>query len=383
MRFGKVILAAFLLVSVFNCVDAGAQNLNSSGQIRILNNYGSIPFEDGRTVIAEIVFTGLDKSETDFQKMLRDGQASIKVDDLFHGYKVSRAVKALKKGLLREGYLTAEIVALGEQLPNNQMRLVFEIKNAALAQVSEIRFVGNKAVSNKEYVENLKQNAGAGWKIFDEEKYEFYTKKFSRDLAMSRGYIRVRIDRVTPQLVGGSYVVTVEIDEGLRYRVGELRVRGAKVFSEKEVLAKFGLNTGDVVDAKKLHEWVYERLKKAYADQGYILYDGEFVVEFLDPQAEDADGTVNILINIAEGRQFKLGKISFVGVDGENEAKLKKLLGVSEGEIYNQTKFEDGIGKINDLKEFYSINTDLDVEVRIAEQGEHVYLVIKTQKILK
>lgn len=51
------------------------------------------------------------------------------------------------------------------------------------------------------------------------------------------------------------------------------------------------------------------------------------------------------------------------------------------GEICNQSKLEDGIEKINDLKKFYFIGNKSDVEVRTVADGEDIDLVIKVIKI--
>ena len=251
----------------------------------------------------------------------------------------------------------------------------------AQVEVSEIRFVGNKAISSEEFVEDIKQKSGDGWKIFDERKYEYYVQKFSRSLAFSKGYFRMKIKRVTPQMVGGSYVVTVEVEEGRRFLLGEIKVSGAKAFSEKEIIGMLGQKTGDVADGRNLQDFVFEKLKRAYADKGYILYDAEFDPKFIEPEDENSDATVDVLITIDEDRQFKISRIILTGIEQEDARELKELLGFKEGEIFSQSKLEAGIKKLNELENLYFIDRDRDVEIKTRQEGESLDLFIKLTQI--
>src|SRR6185369_14188852 len=116
MKFGKVFFVLFSFSFIFSILEVNAQNSESSKQIRILNNYGSIPFEDGKTIIAEVVFTGLDPdygqsdeaaenllTESSLFRVLRGRRFLIHADEEFYGYKVSSAVKAIRDWLDSDG----------------------------------------------------------------------------------------------------------------------------------------------------------------------------------------------------------------------------------------------------------------------------------------
>lgn len=387
MKIVKSIL--FILVFfAFYSIAVHAQNSNAPKQIKILNNYGAIPFEDGKTIIAEIKFIGLDSdferygeivgrrlSESDLRKMLREQRATINADDKFYGSKVSKIVKALKDWVVSNGYLESEIVAFGETLPKNRMNLVFSIKRGAAARVSEIRFEGNTNVTGEELVENFIQASGDSWKIYDKRKYEYYARKHSLGLMFSKGYFQARINRITPRRVGGNYVVTIAVEEGIRYRIGKIKIEGEKVFTADEILEMLGQNEGDIANGETLQEFVYEKLKKVYADKGYVSYWGEFDPKFNKPQAEGLDAIVDILITIDEGLLFRLANIKFVGIEQDKAAELRDLFSLKDGEAYSQSKIEDGIKKINEMKKFYFVDKDRDVEITIPSESPGVYLL--------
>lgn len=396
MKSEKIISTIIILLTFFIVDIDGihAQPTKSPQQIKILNNYGSIPFEDGKTAIAEVKFIGLDSDyeeydesvgnklpESDCRRLLRENRATISADDKFYGAKVSKVVKLIREWLDSKGYDRAEIIAFGEKLPKNQMILTFSIKRGLLANVSDIRFEGNLNITNEEYVADFKQCIGDSWKIFDSRKYNFITRKCSRSLMFSKGYFQGKIRNINRVLVQDNYIVTVEVEEGIRYRIGEIKIDGAKVFSEKAILEKFGQKEGDIVDGKALQNFFFDELRSIYLDKGYLLFAAEFEPTFIEPLADGLDATVNLHITIDEGPQFKLTKIEFWGVEKEKARELRKLFSLKDGDIYSQSQMEEGIKKINETKEFYFVDKDQDVELRTDEEGNDIELLIKLTKI--
>ena len=106
-----------------------------------MNNYGHIPFEDGKTLIAEVKFIGLDSDyeeydetvgrpipKSEFLKAFQEQRTNIIAGEKFYGYKVSKVVKAMREILSSKGYINAEVIAFGEILPKNQLNLVFSVR---------------------------------------------------------------------------------------------------------------------------------------------------------------------------------------------------------------------------------------------------------------
>lgn len=250
-------------------------------------------------------------------------------------------------------------------------------------RVAEIRFTGSRHITNEEFVADIKQQSGGDWQIFDRRRFEYYVNKHSRALLFSKGFFQAKIAGISLRLAGNSYVVTIEVDEGARYRVGKIAIDGVKVFSAEEIIAKMGFSPGDVADGKKFQEFVYETLKQDYADKGHILYDVEFEPEFIKPEAEGLDGTVNIRITIDEGPQFRLGEIHVIGVEKERAGEIKELLGLNNGDIFVRRTFEKGVKKINKTGKYCFIDRDQNVEIRTHEESGTVDLFINVRELPK
>jgi outer membrane protein insertion porin family len=391
MKFWNVILVVFVFAFVFNSAEIRAQALKSPQKISI--NDKSMPFKEGRTVIEEVEVTGLDNDfenyggaageavyKSDFLRVLRENRAAY-AEDYFYFERVEKITSLLKEYLARKGYLKPEVTAFGKTLPKNRMRLIFSVERGARSSVSEIRFVGNKNIPGEELVANLKQCLGDDWEVFEQWRYQYYIQKCSSVAASSRGYFLAKIGMMPLQRFDNNYVVTIHVEEGARFLLGEIKVKGAKIFSESEILEMLGQKTGDVADGKRLREFVFEKLKKAYGDKGYPLYEAELEPVYFVPQEEGLDGIANITINVEEGQQFKISGIRFYGVDIDTEDRLLEILDFQKGEVYNESKIADGIRKINELKEFSEINRDADVDIKTGVELNEVFLRITTRKI--
>lgn len=393
MRFGKAIVIVYVIFFVSSFVKIHAQDTKFPQKNSLSKDKSSL-LKEGETVIAEVKFAGLNSNfedygddretpvyERDFLKVLRENRAMISADEKFNSRKIEEVIKLLKEWLTAKGYLKAEVAALGEKLPKNRMRLIFSVKRGVTVRVSEVRFAGNRNVANDELVEDLKQCSGDDWEIFEKRKYEYYVQKCARQFFFSKGYFQARIKQVNARLIDDNYVVTIEVEEGIRYRIGEVKIEGATVFTKKELLEMSELKTGEVVDGKILQEFFNDKLKKIYTDKGYVLFDAEFEPKFIEPQAKGLDATVDISITIDEGLLYNLASISFSGIEKKKVGELRELFFLKDGEAYNQSKIEDGIKKINEMKKFQLVDSDQDVEIGTDEESNDIYLVIKVKEV--
>ena len=358
---------------IFTCLAINAQN---SQQFKILNNYESIPFEDGKTVVAEVSFIGIE-DDSDLRKVLKYYQVNINTGDLFGGSKVSKAVRAIRESLAFEGYDKAEILALGEQLPNNQMKLIFSVNRGEKAEVLEILFEGNNNISSEELVANVKQCFGNIWMRFVKRNYDYFTQKCSRELMQSKGYLKSEIKNILYQPDGNKNTILIEVKEGIRFLIGEINIQGLTVFSKEKFLEMLGQKTGDIANGKILREFLYDKLSDSYKNIGYLNYDAELDPEFINPENERQDGLLKLKIIIDEGRQFKLLKAKIVGVSQTESEKIRKMLPIKDGEIYNPSKVKKWADEINKMNKFGFFDFEKDVELPIYEDSNYVYLIAK------
>ena len=248
-------------------------------------------------------------------------------------------------------------------------------------EIAEIRFEGNRLFDASLLTTRMKQCIVRLQKddstVFRSEVFE-YCLRLLADYERSQGYLQARFGEPKVHQVEQALVVTIESNEGILYRVGNLEIEGADHVPEAEIREMLGMNRGDIASGEKIAKTLYEDLKAIYGDKGFIQYTAEIEPTFRsEPGA--AEGVVDFKITLDEGYRFKLRNISFKG-DNLPESEVRQLLLVREGDVYNQKSFEESIRRINETGWFNHVDKDKDVDYRTNEEEKLVDVVIKLSR---
>lgn len=363
--FAFTIIAALLF---FAEIDISAQQTNPENIKTDESQQSGTP---------KIEFVGLDVlPESYIYRAFRENH--IKFDN---NEESEKAVTVLKELLESKGYPDA-VVSSSEQQNANKIRIItFLVKMGEKARVSGIQFINNKHFTNEELTEKLKSCMGDDWNTFRRNYYEYCLGKSVLPFAQSKGYLRARIGELETPRYSAGLIIIIPIDEKIRYRVGNVKVEGAEVFTPQEIIETLGLKSGEVLNGKALRESLYEKgLKELYEEKGYIQYDAEVNPEYIEPKETEQDGKVDYFIIIDEGRRFKIREVEFVGVDKSTGRDLIQSLSIKSGQIFNRKEFRNGLKKVNETEQFAPIDEDRDVEIRIDEEMGEIDLIINVRK---
>jgi beta-lactamase regulating signal transducer with metallopeptidase domain len=147
-----------------------------------------------------------------------------------------------------------------------------------------------------------------------------------------RGYFKVIVTGharvLTSGPVSSRLAVTAHVDAGLRYSLGEITFEHNRAIGNPKALrALFPIQDGDVFSRVKIAHGL-GNLRNAYGELGYINYTA-----VPDTRFDDAKGLAYLDIHIDEGKQFRVGGITFLGGD---ENVLASLLPLKVGDVYNR-----------------------------------------------
>jgi len=236
------------------------------------------------------------------------------------------------------------------------------------ADKTEVEFEGNQAFSASELTGMMKQcqtkyttaqETPDPARVFDECLRRirfFYTE---------RGYLRAAFGEQQKYKTERGVKIVVPVEEGVRYRIGEIKVEGAKLFSPDQIIEMLHVKTGDVADGAAIGVGLFERLRKAYANKGYIQYEAEPTPDFKPVPAGETEGVVDFNISITEGKVFVVRSIKFDGNKLNAAEELRRVLLLHKGDTYSQQLFEDSIKKLNESGLFDKvIDADRDVDFR-------------------
>jgi outer membrane protein assembly factor BamA len=150
------------------------------------------------------------------------------------------------------------------------------------------------------------------------------------------GYFKVKTSAKS-QLIDGDfthlyYSVTVYVNEGLQYRLGNVSFRSSNpdiplVFPPEQLRKFILLEDGAILSANQIRKSL-EALKKFYMAYGYIDFTA---TPF--PDVDESPARISLRVELDQQMQFRIGKVQVWGPNPEFEGLLKSKL--KPGDIFN------------------------------------------------
>jgi len=205
--------------------------------------------------------------------------------------------------------------------------------------ISKIDFEGNKLIDTDTLKEGLKQSGLQKGNVFQRASLDRVKVELERQyIAQGRYGARVKSEAVP--LPDNKVKLKITIQEGNAASIAHMNIVGNQRFSDEQLLGAFQLKKkhfwsffkGDDKYAKEKLAGDLEALRSYYLDRGYVNFTIESTQVSISPNRE----RVYIAVNISEGEQFKLGKVSLVGKLPIDEKELSKLILLKTEQVFSQ-----------------------------------------------
>ena len=177
--------------------------------------------------------------------------------------------------------------------------------------------------------------------------------------------------------LGKSVDITMPIEEGERYRLGTITFKHNKAISNAAALrGLFPMKDGDIFSREKVAKGL-ENLRKAYGEAGYINF-----TSVPDTKFDDEKKTVNLEIDVDEGKQFYVRRIEFQGNTTTRDKVIRREIALEEGQIYNSRYWELSLMRLNQLGYFDQLKPDdpNTTERHLDEKAGTVDLTLKVHE---
>lgn len=228
--------------------------------------------------------------------------------------------------------------------------------------VKEIVIEGATAFKAKRILKTITAKTG---NALNEEVLESDRQKII-ELYQGKGYNNVDVQfRVSRDEVAGSAVVYFSINEGGKAVLNAIRFEGnanmkakamRKVMKGTKPKTIFSFITKDGrLDPAKLREDLDE-VRELYQNKGYI--DMEVVRTRTET---DTKGRTTLVIEIKEGSQYRISRLSIKGNTVLSENDFRKFLKMQEKSLYTPKGLKDDLKIFND---FYGSRGYVDVQIR-------------------
>jgi len=273
-----------------------------------------------------------------------------------------------------------------EQVDPHTYNLVVEV--TPKYRVLALRFEGNKKVKTSRLLKEVKTKANTA---LDERQVKEDSEKL-KDYYQKSGYNQVVItytidkDRST-----GLGTVIFKIREGNKVRIADVRFSGNAHIKSKALRGEMDTKRWWIfswlTDTGRLKDETFQddldKLRDYYREHGYLdveIPEDKVIFDYPRPDR------LIITIQINEGRQYKIGEITFVGNKLHSSALLRRVVSlyVKPGNIFAPSKIDKATERVDDYygKDGYldthsrvirkpNLTTDnIDIEFRIEESDK-------------
>ena len=214
-------------------------------------------------------------------------------------------------------------------------------------RISQVRFVGNEVVATARLAMAF-ADVAIGTEFKDTPVRELLERSI-RPLYEARGHIRVAFSKIVAEKSTEPEVdavaVTVTIDEGPEFKLGQVRYAGAvqvKDLDARDLEKTAGLRGGEIADFDEVKK-AQDRIVKKYRGLGYLHASLK-----QERTVHDQEHTVDLLLSVEPGPRFAFGKLTITGLDIIGEPAIRKMWGDREGKPFDP-EFPDAF--LKDVRE--------------------------------
>lgn len=138
--------------------------------------------------------------------------------------------------------------------------------------------------------------------------------------------------------------ITIPIEEGPRYELGEVRIEGNTLFEDELLRLLIPLGSGSVLSDQALEQGL-ESIRQLYGQRGYIYAVASRRFE----RREGEQAVADVVIEIDEDQAYRLGRLEFHGNTSTHDVVLRREMNVHEGEILNKAQLDRSVQKLQNL----------------------------------
>ena len=237
-------------------------------------------------------------------------------------------------------------------------RVIFDVKEGEKVRIRRVEFEGNHNVSDRRLrktIETKKWN-WFSWLTdtgrFRDERFETDFDKL-RDYYREQGFLDVEID---PAKVRFDYpkpnrlVLTFVIEEGRRYKVGDISITGNTLYPTDTLRGLLKLKTGDTFSPSGV-----EKDQKALED--YVGKDGYVdarVRVVRKPNLET--GAIDLEYQYTEGDKYFVESIRLEGNTKTKSIVILRELALGPGEVFNTVRMQTSKLRLENTRFFEEVN---------------------------
>ena len=332
-----------------------------------------------RPAIAQIEITGSKEFDA---KQLKEGlkQIGLAESRIFDRALLERAERELKNQYISRGKYGVQITTTITPLERNRVALNFDISEGEVAKIRGINVVGNKVFKDTDLLDEFVLRT-PGWLTWYSKNDQYSKPKLQADLEnlrsfyLNQGYLEFTIDSTQVSITPDKkdIFITVNLTEGKKFRVAEVKLAGELIVPEAELIKLVKLKPGEVFSRERLTEST-KLIQDRLGNEGYAFASINPV-----PEINREKNEVTFTLYVDPGRRVYVRRIGIVGNTNTRDEVVRREMRQLESGWYNTEKLNRSKQRVDKLGYFSDVQVDtpavpgttdqVDVEVKLTERA--------------
>ena len=362
-----------------------------------------------RQRVRMVTFEGsaeIDRADVD--EAMRENGIALKVDSFIDLSAIGRVKNLVQFMFAEKGYQFAEVTHQITELAGGPktVEVRFHLDEGPKVFVDDISFVGNEVMSDRQLRGKMKETKERWWLSWISGRGTYKEAEFEQDadriisFYRDEGYIDSQVGQPDLDYLDASddgknrgLRLRIPVEEGERYRVGDVAFEGNDVVPDATLAKVFEkLEPGEYYSEEDVRSG-FETARELYGSIGYyemtvfpdlqprtrppaavngIGDDNDAAPAVVEdrPTHLDGDPLVDITIQVQQGEQYFVNRITFVGNDTTHDQVIRRELQLVERGVFNTEGLKQSIRRLNQLGYFEPLEEG-GVDINKSDTGDN------------
>jgi outer membrane protein insertion porin family len=330
---------------------------------------------DERPAVAQIDFVGVkDFDNETLRRLMRD--AGLSEGRTFDRSILDGAEQELKRQYLSRGRYAADVQTTVTPLERNRVGISIAVTENDVAKIRSINIVGAQAFRESALLELFVLRT-PGWLTWYTKLDQYSKQKLAADLEtlksfyQDRGYLDFSVESTQVSITPDKrdIYITVNITEGEKYTVTEVKLDGQMLVPREELQKLVLIKAGEVFSRQKLTEST-KAITDRLGNDGYAFANASAV-----PQIDKEKRTVAFAILVDPGRRVYVRRVNVAGNNKTRDEVVRREMRQLEGSYYDASKIQLSKTRIDRTQYFKDVSVETSPVAESPDQVDVNYTV--------
>ena len=299
---------------------------------------------------------------------------------IFDRAALDRAEQEIKRQYVTRGLYGARVTTTVTPQERNRVAVNFTIEEGDPSKIARINIVGARAFSERDLQKQMTLTT-PGWLTWYTKNDQYSKQKLQADLEalrsfyQDRGYLEMSIDSTQVSITPDKQdiFITVNITEGPRYTVADIKLAGELTVPESELMSLVRVKPGDTYSRAQLQATAKD-ISDRLGAEGYAFANVNAV-----PELDREKRTASFTVFIDSGRRVYIRRINIAGNTRTRDEVIRREMRQLESAWFDSTRIDRSKVRIRRLGFFEDVNIETppvpgttdqaDIDVTVTEKA--------------